>query len=528
MQFITQNALAYFSYPSITTKRFIHSLGTMHLSSYMLKNALLNANKNDKNSFLKELKNVIVDIIEKENLDIPIGGEVSYFDNKALYQFAIPTKTKMQNDTYTIILQALRIAGLLHDVGHLPFSHQVEYALKRLYTKLNDKKKIQQKEKEFKELYETTTCNEEEVLHEAIGDKLIDILFEYELPNIIQKDTNKNYIKLIHRLVNLIMNEKVYNGFDFKVLHQLISGTVDADRLDYINRDMVSSGYIGGANDHLRITKHTVLVKTDKEYQVSFLDMGLIDIEHMLEMRFNLYKKVIYNYAIAKTDALLENVVLYLSHNYFENGIFYERNSSDCIAMLWNFLKEKEHDKQLDIISMLDENWLISLFKREYFNIKTKRELSQKDKKYLLCFEEVLFGKRFFKSPWKNLNEFYKVLGFSTIERYKFRESFGYITKQKKIKLNKALSNFIEKYETNDDKLFLSYQIVSFSIGIDKEFTLYDGESLIKLDEISTLRKRLKQSMQNTVPFYIYCNQKLLNDNMKKELKQIVLETFNG
>ena len=28
--------------------------------------------------------------------------------------------------------------------------------------------------------------------------------------------------------------------------------------------------------------------------------MSLIDIEHMLEMRFNLYKKVIFNHGIAK------------------------------------------------------------------------------------------------------------------------------------------------------------------------------------------------------------------------------------
>ena len=526
LQFITQNALAYFSYPSITTKRFIHSLGTMHLSSYMLKNALLNANKQTKNSFLKQLKEVIIQMIEEDNLDIPIGGEVSYFDNKALYQFAIPTKNKAQHDTYTIILQALRLAGLLHDIGHLPFSHQVEYALKQLYSDICEEPHIKQKQKEFKEIYEQTTKRNTEVLHEAIGEHLIDILFEYELPELIQKQTNQNYIKLIHKLIKAIMNESSYGGFDFKVLHDIISGTVDADRLDYINRDMVSSGYIGAPNDHLRITKHTVLVQQNDQFLISFFDMGLIDIEHLLEMRFNLYKKIIFNYAIAKTDALLENVVLYLSHTYFENGIFYERNSTDSIAMLWNFLKENTHEEKLDIISMLDENWLISLFKREYFNIKTKAHLTQRDKKYLLCFEEVLFGKRFFKSPWKNLNEFYKTLEFSTIERYKFRESFGYITHNKKVQLTKALDSFVKKYEKEDKETFFSYQIVSFNLGIDKEFTLYDGESLISIDEVSTLRKRLKQSMQNTVPFYLYSNNKQLTKEMKKELKSIIIKTF--
>ncbi len=104
---------------------------------------------------------------------------------------------------------------------------------------------------------------------------------------------------------------------------------------------------------------------------------------------------------------------------------------------------------------MLDENWLISFFKNEYFTIKNKRELSQEDYKYKYCFEEVLFGKRFFRSPWKNLNEFYKVLGFTTVQRYQFRESFGYINKNRYKKLRDMLEEFILKYESKEKDLFL-------------------------------------------------------------------------
>lgn len=496
----------------------------MHVSSYMLKNAFLNSNKETRKSLLKDLKRVIASIIKEDNLDIPLNGTIEYFDNKALYQFTIPTKSKSNRDAYTIILQAVRLAGLLHDVGHLPFSHQVEYALKKVYNSI-DEKKVQPKENDFKLLYEEITNHSSQVLHEAIADNLIDTLFENELPSILKKE-DLNYIKLIHKLVKYILEERVYQGFDFKVIHKIISSTVDADRLDYINRDMVASGYIGAANDHIRITKHTVFVKQKNSYHLSFLDMGLIDIEHMLEMRFNLYKKVIFNHGIAKTDALLENVVIYLSKKYFNEPQKENASQDSSISMLWNFLKEKEDERRLDIISMLDENWLISLFKKEYFTIKNKENLSIEDRKYLLCFEEVLFGKRFFKSPWKNLNEFYKVLDFTTIERYKFRESFGYITDSNLIKLQKELDAFIYKWENSDNNTFFSYQIVSFKLGIEKDFTLYDTEELIPLDAISTLRKRLKHSMQNTVPFYIYTNKKEMSLLMKEDLKEILFKIF--
>jgi HD superfamily phosphohydrolase len=492
----------------------------------MLKNALLNANKVTKNSFLKELKTAIVHIIEEENLNIPIGGGVAYFDNKALYQFTIPSKSKAQADSFTIILQAVRLVSLLHDVGHLPFSHQIENALKNVYTHINESSRHKSKEEAFVQLYKKVTQEEKKVLHEAIGDDLIDMLFDYELPHLLQNQNDEDYIKLVHKLVRLILDEKVYAGFDFAVLHKITSGTVDADRLDYINRDMVSSGYIGGPNDHLRITKHTVLVKDKEGYDISFLDMGLIDIEHMLEMRFNLYKKIIYNFGIAKTDALLENVVLYLSKKYFKSQKNASVSAIDSISMLWTVLQEKNTQKKLDIISMLDENWLISLFKKEYFKIKNKALQTQEDKKYLLCFEEVLFGKRFFKSPWKNLNEFYKELNFSTVERYKFRESFGFITPNKRKALRFELNNFVTKWENKKENLYFSYQIVSFNIGIEKDFTLFDGESLINLDEISTLRKRLKHSMLNTVPFYIYTNKKTLYPQMKEDLKDILFKVF--
>lgn len=520
--YITQNALAYFAFPSINTKRYIHSIGTMYLSSHMLKNSLLNCDTNTSDKFLKNLKKSILNIIKEKKLSISLKN-LDFLDDKSLYEFAIPTKTKLDNNIYILILQALRIVGLLHDVGHFPFSHQIEYALGKLYKNLQNKETNSKKELEFITFYKNITKDANIVLHEAIGKQLVDLLFKYELKDIFNNQYKNDYMILLHILCNNIFYEKEDRYFSYKVLHQYIDSTVDADRLDYINRDMLSSGYISGAIDLIRITKQSILIKNKNNFTLSFYDDGLIDIEHMLEMRFNLYKKIIYNHKIARSDTMLENVVLSLSYEYFKN----KNNDTELlnsISMLWRFLDNKDNEKKLDIVSQLDENWLINLFKKEYFKIKYKDKKTLQDKKYLVSFEEVLFGKKIFNSMWKNLNDFYNILEFSEIDRYKFRESFGNVNNKKIDNLTFALDDFIKVWQNKNNELFITYQIISLSTGVSKDFSLYDGNHLVSIDQISTLRKRLKKSMLNTVPFFIYINKEELTSEMKTDIKKILFK----
>ncbi|CAA6805587.1 MAG: Deoxyguanosinetriphosphate triphosphohydrolase (EC [uncultured Sulfurovum sp.] len=516
--FVSQNALAYFAFPSISTKRYIHSLGTMHVASYMFKNSLINSSKKSRKSFLMSAKVEIENLIERHALKIDLKTLDIY--DKTLLGFSFILDKKF-NVSYLILLQSLRLAGLLHDVGHLPFSHQTEYALKRLYLSIKKKKVLNEEEKKFLKFYNNITTNGQLVLHESIGYSYLDMLFRHELAQ--NNGTNKEIVELYYLMVKNILNNMETKDFSYSTLHDYVASSIDADRIDYINRDLLASGYISTSADFLRVTREAILIEENKKFQLSFMSSSLPDIEHLLESRFNLYKKVFFTHNIARLDTLLEKVITYLAKEYLLS-MPKDKKIYQSIAMMWQFSKEKNTVKQLDIISQLDENWLISLFKKEYFKIKYQLSLTYEERYYLAAFEDILFGKHFFRAQWQNLSEFYKLLELSEKERYMFREKFGKVSEKKEKRLEKLLNNFIHQYNQGDD--FFSYSIISLSIGIDKNFLLYDGEKSIKIDEVSTLRKRLITSRSNTVPFYIFTNKKSLTKEMKEALREILFKVF--
>ena len=151
---IHQMALAHLVYPGAVHSRLHHSLGAYHLIC----------------EAISELKSKGVEISEKEE-------------------------------------QGAKIAILLHDIGHGPFSHSLEHVL-------------------------------------------IENMHHEDISLLIFETLNQSFKGALHTALEIFKGE-----YHKPFLHQLISSQLDVDRMDYLTRDSFYSGVSEGVIGYDRIIK---------------------------------------------------------------------------------------------------------------------------------------------------------------------------------------------------------------------------------------------------------------------------------
>ncbi len=134
---ITQTGLAELVFPEARTSRFVHSLGAMHLASRFVISALENADDAVAKEFFEELKKAIGFGITPNTQDLVALLETNPANNTGGLSAgtgAFRNPLLQDNQTFMGLLglaeAAVRLAALFHDLGHLPYSHDFEFALK--------------------------------------------------------------------------------------------------------------------------------------------------------------------------------------------------------------------------------------------------------------------------------------------------------------------------------------------------------------------------------------------------------------
>ncbi|HKO17203.1 MAG TPA: HD domain-containing protein [Gemmatimonadaceae bacterium] len=214
LRYVRQLGLAFLVYPGATHSRFEHALGTYHLARRAL--ALLD---------------------EREILA------------------GMPREA----------CQIVRVAALLHDIGHYPFSHALE---------------------EIGALH-----------HEEVARPLI---VEGEVAAVLRRSLGDGAPDEIVRLIR---------GESLSPLQRLISGSLDLDKLDYLKRDALMCGVPYGEIDVDRLLNSLTMVESNGRREIGIIEKGLAALESLLFARYQMYRNVYWHHAVRSATAMYKRLV---------------------------------------------------------------------------------------------------------------------------------------------------------------------------------------------------------------------------
>ncbi|HPW53562.1 MAG TPA: HD domain-containing protein [Erysipelotrichaceae bacterium] len=240
----------------------------------------------------------------------------------------------------------VKLAGLLHDVGHAPFSHSFEAIMDSDH-----------------ELY------------------TIQIILEESEVNTVLKE----YETCLPADVASVINGTHPN----RILCQMVSSQLDADRMDYLLRDSYFSGTKYGEFDLERVLR-TMRVADDK---LTIKASGMHTIEDYIMARYHMYWQVYYHPVSRSYDALLQKVFQRLFDLYQK-----DKSLAQKLPMFKALLKKQRFSNEelyllddatcfygFNMMSQMDDEILADLAKRilsrnlfKYTTIDKKEEIQKK------------------------------------------------------------------------------------------------------------------------------------------------------
>lgn len=199
-------------------------------------------------------------------------------------------------------------AGLLHDIGHGPFSHSFEGV--------------------FEENHEDMTVR-----------------------MILEKSEVHDILVSLYKQLPQDVASIIQHTHPNRILIQMLSSQLDADRMDYLLRDSYMSGTTYGHFDMSRILR-TMRIRDGK---IVYKESGVQAIENYILARYHMYWQVYYHPTARSYEHLLQSVFQRVKDLYYDGYVF-QTHLHYLIPML-------EHRFQVSDFVDLDEAVILYYFK---------------------------------------------------------------------------------------------------------------------------------------------------------------------
>ncbi|MGI8623513.1 MAG: HD domain-containing protein [Solirubrobacteraceae bacterium] len=203
------------------------------------------------------------------------------------------------------LIQPLRLAALLHDVGHLPFSHVGEMAW--LLAAQPDAFAYHEAGKGPMTVFDSAArARAKPPLHEELSQLLIT---ESRLGELIDRELDPVDGEPASALVRRI----IAGTHPDLVARNLLSSDLDCDRLDYLLRDSLMAGLVYGHID-LSYLIGALLIATGNEGPTLAIDgrHGILTGEHFLLARYYHYAQFVTHKTVAAAEVTLVAAILEL------------------------------------------------------------------------------------------------------------------------------------------------------------------------------------------------------------------------